>query len=579
MSQATELDDLYNEATRTTASGRLGQTAKNALRPIQPSLPVLNDILNVNIPDLLQSAITFEAMRKIASRVDGRIIGTGKEDFTTGNFLYTLNYKDKTFQLLDVPGIEGDEGKYEHMVREAVAKAHLVFYVNGTNKKPEKATAEKIRSYLRRKTMVCPIVNMRGGADAYEFEEDRKSLKAGAALQQTMEVLEAVLGNEVLLPGRCVQGLLAFSSLAINSDSRKTSIHPSREAHLGIHQRKYLERFGSPRAMFEFSQIRTVAQILHDKLNTFRQDIVESNKVKVVELLIENIANLQEALEKHRLFLDQVRPDFEKCRESINGAMGTFERLVHAGRKNLWNEFFNDLTEEADHVVAEHFGDNDAISSKIRKLFKNRQEKLMESMQKHFEERLVELEGGVGQALVRLSQDIQRYEFLHRINLENDGLKISYQLDQLDMTLGLKDWGGFAFNVGSYTTTGALIGSAYPGPGTLIGAAIGAVVGVLVSILQVFTGKEKRIRKAQAQVQERIENIRDNVMDKLSEEIKFLVAPVRKEIREMAINRVDAIYSELTRPLVIIQKQITLMVHIKKQLEKMPHGTIQAIQS
>jgi len=58
-----------------------------------------------------------------------------------------------------------------------------------------------------------------------------------------------------------------------------------------------------------------------------------------------------------------------------------------------------------------------------------------------------------------------------------------------------------------------------------------------------------------------------------------LVAPVRKEIREMAINRVDAIYSELTRPLVIIQKQITLMVHIKKQLEKMPHGTIQAIQS
>ncbi len=579
MSQATELDDLYNEATRTTASGRLGQTAKNALRPIQPSLPVLNDILNVNIPDLLQSAITFEAMRKIASRVDGRIIGTGKEDFTTGNFLYTLNYKDKTFQLLDVPGIEGDEGKYEHMVREAVAKAHLVFYVNGTNKKPEKATAEKIRSYLRRGTMVCPIVNMRGGADAYEFEEDRKSLKAGAALQQTMEVLEAVLGNEVLLPGRCVQGLLAFSSLAINSDSRKTSIHPSREAHLGIHQRKYLERFGSPRAMFEFSQIRTVAQILHDKLNTFRQDIVESNKVKVVELLIENIANLQEALEKHRLFLDQVRPDFEKCRESINGAMGTFERLVHAGRKNLWNEFFNDLTEEADHVVAEHFGDNDAISSKIRKLFKNRQEKLMESMQKHFEERLVELEGGVGQALVRLSQDIQRYEFLHRINLENDGLKISYQLDQLDMTLGLKDWGGFAFNVGSYTTTGALIGSAYPGPGTLIGAAIGAVVGVLVSILQVFTGKEKRIRKAQAQVQERIENIRDNVMDKLSEEIKFLVAPVRKEIREMAINRVDAIYSELTRPLVIIQKQITLMVHIKKQLEKMPHGTIQAIQS
>ncbi|MDO8448569.1 MAG: hypothetical protein Q7T10_07155 [Rhodoferax sp.] len=40
------------------------------------------------------------------------------------NTLYTLNYTEKTFQLIDVPGIEGDERKYAHMVREANA-AHL----------------------------------------------------------------------------------------------------------------------------------------------------------------------------------------------------------------------------------------------------------------------------------------------------------------------------------------------------------------------------------------------------------------------------------------------------------------------
>lgn len=65
--------------------------------------------------------------------------------------------------MIDVPGIEGDEGKYAHMVRQAVAKAHLVFYVNGTSKKPE-GNGGKIRAYLRRGTQVCPLVNVRSGA-------------------------------------------------------------------------------------------------------------------------------------------------------------------------------------------------------------------------------------------------------------------------------------------------------------------------------------------------------------------------------------------------------------------------------
>ena len=230
MSTAMDLNALCDEATG-------AATPHKPISPVQPGLPAirvaskrLEELLNVQLPALLQSAVALEKSKTSVRRVDGRIIGTGEADFTKGNTLYTLNYKGKTFQLIDVPGIEGDESKYAHMVRQAVAKAHLVFYVNGTNKKPEKATAEKIRSYLRRGTQVCPLVNVRGNADAYEFEEDRESLDnhggASTALTQTMGVLKSVLGQEVLLPGYCVQGLLAFSSLAIHSESRSTTIHP-----------------------------------------------------------------------------------------------------------------------------------------------------------------------------------------------------------------------------------------------------------------------------------------------------------------------------------------------------------------
>ena len=583
MSPAIDLDDLYSQATRETVSVAPDLPARNKLPPIQAASQELKDLLNVQIPALLQSAIVFETGKVNARRVDGQIIGTGEADFTKGNSVYTLGYKDKTFQLIDVPGIEGDEGKYEHMVREAVAKAHLVFYVNGTNKKPEKATAAKIRSYLRRGTQVCPIVNIRGNADAYEFEEDRKSLEnhgqTGAALQQTLGVLETELGKEVLLPGRCVQGLLAFSSLAISSESRSTSIHPSRESNLVLQQRNYLKSFkSSPKAMFEFSQIKAVAQVLHVKLTTFREDIIESNKIKVRELLAENISDLQQALKNHRKFISKVNPEFDKCRESINGAIKSFERLMTAGRKNLWNDFFNGLTDEVDQIVAENFGDNDRITSKIKKAFKTRQDNIHEKIQIQFEELMAELQSGMSQALVRLVQDVRRVEFQQQINIAQGGQQAEYRAIDLDMALGLKGWGSIAFSIGSYTAMGAGLGTPGGPIGIAIGAAVGAVVGVLVSAMHFFTTKEKRIRKAQAQVQEKIDEARSRVMNGLSDELNKVLIPVRNEIGGATLREVETIYANLTRPLDLIQQQITLMVRIKNQLEKMPHGTIQAIQ-
>ena len=582
MSTAMDLNELFEEATGVTTPPERIPSVKKSMPAIRGASNRLEELLNVQLPALLQSAVALEKLKMNVRRVDGRIIGTGEADFTKGNTLYALNYKGKTFQLIDVPGIEGDESKYAHMVREAVAKAHLVFYVNGTNKKPEKATAEKIRSYLRRGTKVCPLVNVRGNADAYEFEEDRESLDghggASTALTQTMGVLESVLGQEVLLPGYCVQGLLAFSSLAIHSESRSTSIHPSRDHDLLIQQRNYLKHFASAKAMFEFSQLKPVAQVLHAKLDTFREDIVESNKVKVRELLMENTDVLQAALKEHQTFIARVTPEFEKCRVSINEAVQSFERLTAAGRKNLWSDFFNHLSERADEIVGEHFGDNDLIATKLKSAFKARQDGIGARLQGQFEEQVEVLQNSVSQAMERLVQDVQRVKFQQRITFDEGGQKTLYRSAELDMELGLKGWGSIAFSVGSYALTGAGIGSVFPGIGNLIGGAIGAVVGVLVSILDFFTSKAKRVRKAQAQVQGKLDEVRYQVMDGLSEEMTNLMRPVRKEVKETTLSQVDAIYASLTRPLDIMQQQIALMTHIKNQLGKMPHGTIQTIQ-
>lgn len=540
----------------------------------------LDILLNRRLPALLDKLLAYENKKAQIHRVDGLIIGTGEADFTKGNALYPLSYKDKRFQLIDVPGIEGDERKYAHMVHEAIAKAHLVFYVNGTNKKPEKATAQKIRDYLRLGTQVCPLINVRGNADAYEFEEDRESLMSQGgcieALKQTEEVLRSVLGEKVLQSGHCVQGLLAFSALANEARTRRTTIHSSRSRDLLIQQRNYHKYFNSFKAMYEFSQIESVAKVLHDKLFTFRADMIESNKTKVYELLVENVETLKKLYATHEAFVARTKPEFKKCREAVKEAQERFERLVVAGRKNLLDKFFNNLKEEADEIIELHFGDKDIISNKINRIFKAQLESFKDSLQEQFENSLKDLRQDLQQAMRRLLEDVARVEF-EQLLCDADALNINYKTPELGLGLELGDYGRLAFNITTYAAAGFGIGSAFPLIGNVVGAVAGIVLGILVNSLHYFMSKEKRIRKVQGQVQEKINEAWSEARNGLREEVKTLFSPARNQIEETVLARIQQLDESLKRPLILIKQQETLMNRIKEQLENMPYGTIQAI--
>ncbi|WP_139533492.1 GTPase [Helicobacter pylori] len=51
------------------------------------------------------------ALLELEKLQDGAIIGDGRSDFTLETRSYTLKHNNKTFTLLDVPGIEGDESQ------------------------------------------------------------------------------------------------------------------------------------------------------------------------------------------------------------------------------------------------------------------------------------------------------------------------------------------------------------------------------------------------------------------------------------------------------------------------------------
>lgn len=531
------------------------------------------------IDSLFDSFIDVLDSSRTIYQVDGTIIGTGKADFTQDNTTYVLNKSDKKFHLIDVPGIEGDESKYESIVKQAVAKAHLVFYVNGTNKKPEKATANKIKSYLNRGTQVCPILNVRGNADSYEFEEDRISLNTNhneTGLTQTINVLEQCIGSKRILSASITQGLLAFSSLA-KTTQNVSSIHSSRKNDLVIQQRNFLKHFNTYEAMQDFSGIKSITDVLENKSKTFREDIVESNKTKVRELLNDNLSTLIILLSDYQSFSKKIDPEFLACDTFINEKFDLFKQRLRNGRRNLLESFFSDLANKADDIVEDDFGDEDVISNRLKRASNKGKEQLEHEFSEHFSKCVNILLDDIKTSMQRLIEDIQRVEFQTDIEKIKSLNKLDFKTTNIDMGFDLKDLGKFAFNIASYATTGFLIGSAFPGIGNVIGAVAGAVVGVLSSVLSIFTSKAKRIRKAQSKVQNSIDDARYSALEKVNDDLEMVILDVSENIISPIKVQIDTLKTSIDKPIEIINQQIKIMTDLSEKVEVMPYGTIQAI--
>lgn len=98
---------------------------------------------------------------------DGRIIGNGRADFTNENHLYSFHINDLAINVIDIPGIEGNEEKVSGEVNKAMQKAHAVVYVTSkaanaeTGEDKYQGTFEKINQHLMAQAEVWSLYNKR----------------------------------------------------------------------------------------------------------------------------------------------------------------------------------------------------------------------------------------------------------------------------------------------------------------------------------------------------------------------------------------------------------------------------------
>ena len=507
--------------------------------------------------------------------VDGRIIGTGRSDYTQGSTEYNLTIGDKTFALIDIPGIEGDESKFEEIIRDSLDKAHTIFYVNGSGKKLDQATLEKVKKYMHDGTSVYAIFNVHckakkeripGIDKTFEEELNAAYLKQSEIISQTENELQTFLGGNYK-GSLSLNGLLSFCGYAIEESGRSTIVC-EKDKNLRSDQKKYIKEYsGVIERLREDSHIGLVQNIIDDKVDSFDTYIYSENIKKLKNRMREMITRIDELrlieTERIRGFI-KIYSEFES--NCYNAKEDYIHTIRHTGY-NAASDAFADVKAKLFQMVEENKGKTDP--KQIQEYFDTHKNKIINDIQDSLNERMrqaqKDYEEAIEDARQRLIKDFEREQTKFEISLSAGSIELDDSFADA-FKYNLKTFGGDLLRVGSLALSGAGIGSIIPGVGTAVGAVVGALVGVVLGILSsiwnFFASEATRINKAKEKLQRAI----DEQIDEVSEDIKSELKRLNYE--EIINDSYDQIYTEAEKQKAALESVERLLTSITYDLKK-----------
>lgn len=494
--------------------------------------------------------ILFDDKRK---KEDGLIVGDGRHDFTKTYDEYHLSIAGHPFTLIDVPGIEGNEAEFKDVIKTALHKAHCVFYVQGHNKKPDRATAEKIKKYLGDWVKVYSIYNVRGGVSNYDEEEERETLITPGVLKTESLIqteFKTILGD-VYAGHVTLQGLLAMSAKASFSSKREDLIRG---------QQKLLKYFGgSADKVLEFSQFKTLTTLVEQKSSNFMSEIIEANKQKLISLAGNIATDIELVMESQKSYLANLESNLrtinrEVCNNSMDSAL-----------RNITNKTRNTITSAYGELKSEIFDLIDNEPSNINQLAEQFQEDVIENLENRIKSIVNDELKKVRDTANRKIKDldgvnIKPIQFNQSIDLETE-IDFSGALGELDIDLA--DVLSWTAKTADTAATGALVGSFIPGIGTLIGAGVGAVVGGIAHACSGDGGKADARKSVSDAIGKATQRAKNNV--------KSMLAPV---IRDMDIQKrqlTNSVKTELTNIEELQETLDTFDVEVSEFVNELKH--------
>lgn len=473
--------------------------------------------------------ILFDNGRK---KEDGLIVGDGRHDFTKTYEEYKMSIGGHRFTLIDVPGIEGNEDEFKDVIRTALHKAHCVFYVQGHNKKPDEATAKKIKKYLGDWVKVYSVYNVRGGAGNYDEEEERETLLT-EGVRKTERLIQAefkkILG-EVYAGHITLQALLAMSAKASFSMQREDLIKT---------QQKLTKYFGGADKILEYSQFQTVINLVEQKAANFKAEIIEANKQKMMSLANKIENEISRAMEEQKYGIKRLKDNLKGVeREVCNGYLDTAYRNITNKSNNAVDRIYGELKNYAYKLIDD---EDTCIEYEIEEMQSRLLEQLENDVRTIVRDELSRASNNANRKVKELDGiNLARISFCGKIEIESD-IDFSGALSELDI-----DWNDFskwATSTMGTAAVGAGLGSVIPGLGTLLGAAIGGAIGGIVHACSGDGGKAKAKKSisdavvkaksmAKSNIEEALEPVLDNIA-KQKDKLKVVAKSELKNIQEL----------------------------------------------
>ena len=495
----------------------------------------MKDTTVLTVKDLIEKQQTYyhslsklTAMEQNIGCIDGKIIGTGRADYTQGSTAYNLFVNDRTFALIDIPGIEGNEEKYREIIKDSLAKAHVIFYVNGSGKMIEEDSLKKIKEYMHDGTSVYAVFNvhLKGkkeripGIDQTYQEELSAAYQKTTVMIETEKELRSFLGDN-FKGSVSLNGLLSFCSLAMDSQGNTTIVNEESK-YLRADQAKFVQEYsGDLAAMRLDSHVSDIQNVITDKVDHFDEYIQEENLKKLKSRLADMLSDMQKLKKEEAVKVQDFNKDYDSFESNCENARDAFIRSVGLIGRNV--------VEPAFHPV------RDAIFTEIENTGgKMKSEDAERILNRHKDQILQDIQAGIDakinaaskvyqedvqEAEKRLLRDMQRSQKKFDIAMGSSELRFDTSFIKALKITG-KDLRQGALKILSYGYSGLKIGSVIPVLGNVVGAVLGFLVGIFVVIKNIFTSRETRINKAKSKFNESLEKQIDSISNSIRDKMK-----------------------------------------------------------
>lgn len=319
---------------------------------------------------------------------DGEIIGDGRADFTRKTQRYDMRLNGQPFALLDVPGIEGNEGLVVNQIEKAVQTAHAVFYVTNQAAPPQtgdaqrKGTLEKIKEHLGAQTEVWTIFNKKITNPKHSLT-DRPLISEDEAVSLVglNEKMREQLGDHY----RDVFSLSALPAFLASTD------HFAPNSQNATRRNKILADFNAEE-LLEKTRLRAFLYLLNAKLlDGSDSKITRANFHKAKDALDQTVTALKEVKGKFSQLLESLRLDGQSAQVQLKGSFKSLKRRLESAGEAEIDTFISDVRKAMYERIDADIGNDE---------FKQAFSDTIDAQQKKLSKRLP----------VAISQEVERFQ-------------------------------------------------------------------------------------------------------------------------------------------------------------------------